>query len=101
MTGASLSVASPSFPQCGRAAEIARQQIERHHQSVMEQALSSDMAAERAALVLSVAAGVQVMRQMIGLSALTKADPEALHRLIAPLLQGPVEPRPPIDGSRP
>lgn len=84
-----------------RAAEIAREQIERHHQGVMAQALSGDMAAERAALMLSVVAGVQVMRQMIGLSALAQADPEALQKLIAPLLAGLIEPPPPANESRP
>lgn len=78
-----------------RAAEIAREQIERHHQGVMAGALTGDLAAERAALVLSVVAGVQVMRQMIGLSALTEADPAALQKLIAPLLQGLIEGQPP------
>ena len=77
-----------------RAAEIAREQIERHHQSVMAGALSGDMAAQRAALVLAVVAGVQVMRQMIGLSALTDADPEALQKLIAAMLRGLIEGRP-------
>lgn len=74
-----------------RAAEIAREQIERHHQGVMARALTGDMAAQRAALVLAVVAGVQVMRQMIGLSALTDADPEALEKLIAPMLRGLIE----------
>lgn len=77
-----------------RAAEIAREQIERHHQNVMASALSGDMAAQRAALVLAVVAGVQVMRQMIGLSALTDADPEALQKLIAPMLKGLIEGQP-------
>ena len=77
-----------------RAAEIAREQIERHHQSVMASALQGDMAAERAALVLAVVAGVQVMRQMIGLSALTQVDPQALQKLLAPLLRGLIEGQP-------
>ncbi len=37
--------------------------------------------------MLSLVAGFQVMRQMIGLSALSKAEPEALVRLLAPLFQ--------------
>jgi hypothetical protein len=44
-------------------------------------------AAERAAVVLSVVAGVQVMRQMIGLSPLAKAEPEALVGILAPVFQ--------------
>jgi AcrR family transcriptional regulator len=70
-----------------RAAEIAREQIERHHQKTMTAALDGPQAAERAALVLSIVAGVQMMRQMIGLRALTAAKPTVLANLIAPLLQ--------------
>lgn len=74
-----------------RAGEISREQIEQHHQKVMTAALEGDLAAERAALVLSIVAGVQVMRQMIGLNALTQADPQALKALITPLLRGLIE----------
>ena len=41
----------------------------------MAGALSGELAPQRAALVLSLVAGFQVMRQMIGLSALAEADP--------------------------
>lgn len=75
-----------------RAAEISREQIEQHHQRAMTAALQGPLAAERAALVLSLVAGVQSMRQMIGLSALTQADPRALTALIAPLLRQLIEP---------
>lgn len=68
-----------------RAAEIGRKQIEQGHQNTMTRALSGALAPERAALILSIVAGFQVMRQMIGLSALTQADPEALVELITPL----------------
>ncbi len=68
-----------------RAAEIGRKQIEQGHQNTMTRALSGTLAPERAALILSIVAGFQVMRQMIGLSALTQADPEALVELITPL----------------
>jgi hypothetical protein len=37
--------------------------------------------------VLSLIAGVQVMRQMIGLSALAKAEPAALIKILAPFFQ--------------
>jgi AcrR family transcriptional regulator len=70
-----------------RAAEIGRGQIENHHQKALAAALSGNMAAERAALVLSLVAGVQVMRQMIGLPALAKADPKALARILVPVFQ--------------
>jgi AcrR family transcriptional regulator len=68
-----------------RAAEIGRRQIEQGHQNTMTRVLSGRLAPERAALILSIVAGFQVMRQMIGLSALTEAEPEALVELIAPL----------------
>jgi hypothetical protein len=49
--------------------------------------LSGDLGPQRAALILSLIAGVQVMRQMIGLSALAEADPAALIKLLAPVFQ--------------
>ncbi len=53
-----------------RAAAIGREQIEKRHQRVMTSALTGELTAERAALVLSLIAGFQVMRQMSGLPAL-------------------------------
>lgn len=70
-----------------RAAQIARRQIEAHHQRSMTAALSGNLAAQRAALVLSMVAGFQVMRQMIGLSALTDAEPKVLAKLLGAVLQ--------------
>jgi hypothetical protein len=70
-----------------RAAEIAREEIAKGHQRVLTAALKGDLAPQRAALVLSLVAGVQVMRQMIGLPALAEAEPETLVRLLAPLFQ--------------
>jgi len=70
-----------------RAAEIGRVQIEKHHQRVMAAALRGENAPQRAALVLSLVAGFQVMRQMIGLSALAKAEPAALIKILAPVLE--------------
>jgi AcrR family transcriptional regulator len=70
-----------------RAAGIARIEIERHHQKTMASALKGKFAPQRAGVVLSIVAGLQVMRQMIGLSALAKADPNALARVLAPLFQ--------------
>jgi AcrR family transcriptional regulator len=70
-----------------RSAEIGREQIENGHQKVMTGALRGPSAPLRAALILSIVAGFQVMRQMIGLSALAEADPAALTRLLAPLFQ--------------
>jgi hypothetical protein len=54
---------------------------------VLTGALSGDLAPQRAALILSIVAGFQVMRQMIGLSALADAEPEALVKLLAPVFQ--------------
>jgi AcrR family transcriptional regulator len=70
-----------------RAAEIWREQVEAHHQKVMTEALSGDLAAERAAMVLALIAGFQFMRQMIGLHALVEADPMTLRKILAPLFQ--------------
>jgi hypothetical protein len=57
----------------------------------MVESLTGDLAPERAALALALVAGVQVMRQMIGLSALTKADPAAVSKLLAPLFQALID----------
>jgi AcrR family transcriptional regulator len=74
-----------------RAAKIGRKQIERHHQKVTAASLRGALAPQRAALVLSLIAGFQVMRQMFGLSALADAEPEALVKLLAPVFQQLVE----------
>ena len=70
-----------------RAAEIGREQIEKHHHAAITAALSGDFAPERAALMLSLIAGFQVMRQMIGLSALAEAEPKVLAKLLGPVFQ--------------
>jgi AcrR family transcriptional regulator len=70
-----------------RAAEIGRAQIEKGHQKVLTAAIGGNLAAQRAAIMLSIVAGLQVMRQMIGLSSLTDAKPEVLAQLLAPIFQ--------------
>lgn len=70
-----------------RAAAIGRRQIETHYQKVLTASLQGEHAAERAALVLSLVAGVQVMRQMMGLGALAHAKPDVLVKLLAPVFQ--------------
>lgn len=70
-----------------RAAEIGREQIEKGHQKTLTAALSGELAPQRAALALSLVAGFQVMRQMIGLSALSEADPKDLVKLLSPLFK--------------
>lgn len=74
-----------------RASEIGREQIEKGHQKTLASALTGPLAAERAGLVLAIVAGVQVMRQMVGLPVLAKADPGALIALLAPIFQHLVE----------
>jgi len=80
------SVANP------RAAAINRDQIERHHQKNLSGALAGPHAAERAALVLALVAGIQLMRQTLAIKALAKADPALLTRLITPLVEALVAP---------
>ncbi len=83
-----------------RAAEIGREQIERGHQKTMTAALGGDLAPQRAALVLSLVAGFQVMRQMIGLSALTDAKPEDLAKILGPVFQQLIDGEQPGSGKR-
>lgn len=70
------------------AARIAKEQIAAIHQRTAEGAASdSEHSAQKAALFLSIVAGVQMMRQMIGLSALADADPKTLADLLTPLFE--------------
>ncbi len=70
-----------------RVIEIGRKQIEKRHLRTLTAALKGDNAAERAALILSLIAGVQIMRQMIGLTPLAKASPATLQKVLAPVIQ--------------
>lgn len=74
-----------------RAAEIGRKQITDRHLRSLAAALSGAHRQERAALALSVIAGFQVMRQMIGLPALASADAKVLEELLVPLFRYLVE----------
>jgi AcrR family transcriptional regulator len=67
------------------AARIGREQIERHHQKRIAAALPGALAAQRAGVMLSLIAGFQLMRQMLELSALAKADTQALVKVLAPI----------------
>jgi AcrR family transcriptional regulator len=78
-----------------RAADIAREEITAHYHRTLTGALTGDLAAERAAVVLAIVAGVQVMRQMIALPALADADPADLQKILAPIF------RQLISGARP
>jgi len=73
------------------AARIGREQIEQHHLTTLTQALSGPLREERAALALSLVAGVQIMRQMMELSPLTQADPAALADLLTPMVRSLIE----------
>ena len=53
----------------------------------MTAALEGAFAPERAAVALAVVAGLQVMRQMIALTALADARPEVLIAILAPIFQ--------------
>jgi AcrR family transcriptional regulator len=68
-----------------RAARITRKLIERHHQQRIAGALKGALAAQRAGVMLALIAGFQVMRQMLELPALAKADPKQLVRLLGPI----------------
>lgn len=70
-----------------RAAEIGREQTENGHLKNITGALEGAFASQRAALILSVIAGFQLMRQMIGLSTLAEADAEDLVKLVTPLFR--------------
>jgi AcrR family transcriptional regulator len=69
------------------AARIAREQIGRIHHATAIGTIRGDLAPERAAILLSLVAGVQMMRQMIGLSALAEASPDALVWILEPLFR--------------
>jgi len=75
-----------------RAAEIGREQIEKHYQRMLADALDGDFAPQRAALMLALVAGFQAMRQMIGLSALVDAEPALLIKILGPVFQQLIEP---------
>jgi AcrR family transcriptional regulator len=69
------------------AAAIGREQIEKFHHKKIAGALHGEMAAQRAAVLLSLIAGFQMMRQMIGLRSLSRAEPDALVKILSPLFQ--------------
>jgi AcrR family transcriptional regulator len=67
------------------AARIARKLIERHHQKTIADSLEGGLAAQRAGVMLALIAGFQLMRQVLELPALAKAEPEALAKVLGPL----------------
>ena len=84
LDGFSIMLHSASSP---RAAEIGREQIEAHYHKRLTAALRGPHASQRAALVLALVAGIQVMRQMIGIAALADCPPAVLVKILAPVFQ--------------
>jgi hypothetical protein len=68
-------------------AEIAREQIERHHQKNIASSLSGALAPQRTGVMLALIAGFQMMRQTVGLPALAKAEPKGLVKVLGPLFE--------------
>jgi AcrR family transcriptional regulator len=64
------------------AAAIGRDKIASHHLKTVTQALDGQHSAERAALILAMISGFQVMRQMIALPALADAHEGDLAQLL-------------------
>ena len=89
LDGFLISLHSASSP---AAARIGREKIEAHHLKTVTQALGGKLAGERAALLLAVISGFQVMRQMMGLSVLANADERELANLLAELLNELIAP---------
>lgn len=88
LDGFAIMIHSSASP---RAAEIAREQIQRHYHRRLTDALSGDEAGERAAILFALVAGFQVMRQVLALPALADADPQTLARLLTPLVEKLIE----------
>lgn len=74
------------------AARIARERIAKVHHATATAAITTNHASERAALFLAVVAGVQMMRQMLELEPLTKAEPALLIELLTPVIAHLIEP---------
>lgn len=74
------------------AAGIARERIAQVHQATATAAIAGDHPAERAALFLALVAGVQMMRQMLELEPLAKAEPGLLVDLLTPVIASLIEP---------
>jgi AcrR family transcriptional regulator len=74
-----------------KAAEIGREWIRRGHQATLEGAVQGPLAAERAGVFLALVAGLQVMRQMMEIPALAKAEPMALEQILIPIVRSLIE----------
>ncbi len=74
-----------------RAAEIGRDKITTHHLKTVTTALTGKLPAERAALILAMISGFQVMRQMIALPPLAKAKERDLTQLLGQVFDRLIE----------
>lgn len=79
LDGFLISFHSASSP---RAAQIGREMIGAHHHKTVAKTLRGALAGERAALLLAMISGFQVMRQMMALPALAKANEDDLVKLL-------------------
>ncbi|MFI9834534.1 TetR family transcriptional regulator [Streptomyces sp. NPDC051913] len=77
-----------------RTAEIARAGIERHVERELADMLTGEHPGERAALALSVIAGVWLMRKVLGNTALVEADAEELTHRVEAVLRVLLDPEP-------
>lgn len=77
-----------------RAAVIGREQLEKGQQATVANALTGAHHEARAAVMMALISGFLVMRQMLELSALAKADPQVLIDLLTPLFQHLVDGEP-------
>lgn len=74
-----------------RASEIGRDWIARGHQKTLEALVEGPDPVERAGLFLALVAGLQVIRQMVEIPSLARADPAKLEALLLPLVRALVE----------
>lgn len=69
------------------AASLSREHIEVQKLKRLANSLQGDDRETRAAVLIALVAGLQTMRQVIGLTPLAQADPEQLTRLMASVLE--------------
>lgn len=69
-----------------QAARILREKFVKHFEKPLANVLPGSESAERAAMVLALIAGFQVMRQVVGIPGLVEADPSALSARLEALL---------------
>ncbi|NLR99379.1 TetR/AcrR family transcriptional regulator [Rhizobium sp. P38BS-XIX] len=69
------------------ALEIGRKVVEKQNQRNITAALSGKAAPQRAAVLLSLVAGVQIMRQMIGLTAMNAEASAELQAILEPIVR--------------